>query len=63
VLKVLKVVQYVEGGLPDSRPLQLLCGNVPVPPTMTLSAVRAFVWKSSDELVLLYARAPPAAES
>lgn len=58
-----KVVQYVEDRLPDSKPVQLLCGNVPLEPTMTLSAVRAFVWKSSDEMALFYGHAPSAMQS
>jgi len=58
VLKIAKVVQYVEDRLPNLHPLQVMCGSTPLPPTMTLSAVRAFVWKSSDEMVLFYARAP-----
>jgi len=57
------VVQYIRERLPNLPPLALFCGETPLPPTMALSAVRAFVWKSSEEMVLYYAPAqqPPAA--
>uniref|UniRef100_A0A7S4ESR5 WD repeat-containing protein 48 homolog n=1 Tax=Chrysotila carterae TaxID=13221 RepID=A0A7S4ESR5_CHRCT len=59
VLKLVKVLAYVEERLQmngKGTPLQLVCNDKALPPEMTLATVRAFVWKTGEEMLLHYRR-------
>jgi hypothetical protein len=44
------------GGRGGGEEYEILCNEVVLPLTMTLAAVRQFVWKQSSELVMHYRR-------
>ena len=56
-LRLDKVIAYVEERVPSGKPLALFASGKPLAPDMSLGAVRAFVWKSADEMVLQYKQA------
>ena len=58
VLKVARVVQYVEGRLTAGEcagPLLLLCNDKVLSPEMTLCAAQVHLWKNgAEEMVITY---------
>ena len=58
ILRMHKVLTYVEQRLGLDDALQIVCNHVVVQPHMSLASVRQFVWKRTEDIELCYRLRP-----